>query len=160
MPAGTSLVAIYGDATEIVEALGAVELHNSRVAVAAMPADPPYPFRLWVTDPAAAAIEHLRAVEVTATEAERQRRTLVWVFPLATTVAQVAARAASIQALRGIVQSLTLEKTRVWGPINGVAGDSDDLASAEAVLRFLDDPAGGFTAGSTFDLTRPAAVRP
>jgi len=48
---------------------------------------------------------------------------------------------------------VTREKAHVWAPTNGIAGQVDDLDSVLSALTFLGDPDGGFTAGSTFDLT-------
>ena len=62
-------------------------------------------------------------------------------------------RAAVVQALRGIVQSVTREFSHRSQAINLLVVDSDRLDSAAPTLRYLDDPDGGYTAGFTFDIS-------
>ncbi len=66
-------------------------------------------------------------------------------------------RSAAVQALRGIVQSVTREFTHRAQAINLLVVDQPYLESAESTLQYLDDPDGGYTAGFTFDIaTRKA----
>ena len=78
---------------------------------------------------------------------------IAWVFPEAITGDEQVARRAAVEALRGIVQSITREKESDWPPTNGIAAERRHLASVVATVAFLGEPSAAFTAGATFDLT-------
>lgn len=62
-------------------------------------------------------------------------------------------RSAAVQALRGIVQSVTREFAHRAQAINLLVVDLACLESAKSTLQYLDEPDGGYTAGFTFDLS-------
>ena len=123
------------------------------VTIAALEHSPHDPFLAWVVGASAATIEKLRAYQWTASADEPPRHTLVWCFPQASSTAERAARAGAIESLRGITQSVTREMAASKALVNAIACEASDLPSAKAVISFLSSPGGGFTAGSTFDLT-------
>lgn len=60
-------------------------------------------------------------------------------------------RSAAVQALRGIVQSVTREFAHRSQAMNLLVVDRACLESAKSTLQYLDGPDGGYTAGFTFD---------
>ncbi len=60
-------------------------------------------------------------------------------------------RSAAVQALRGIVQSVTREFAHRSQAMNLLVVDRACLESAKSTLQYLDEPDGGYTAGFTFD---------
>lgn len=62
-------------------------------------------------------------------------------------------RSATVQALRGIVQSVTREFAHRSQAINLLVVDRARLESTKSTLQYLDEPDGGYTAGFTFDIT-------
>ncbi len=66
-------------------------------------------------------------------------------------------RSAAVQALRGIVQSVTREFAHRAQAMNLLVVDRSRLESARSTLQYLDDPHGGYTAGFTFDIAAAEA---
>ncbi|MDQ6752949.1 MAG: hypothetical protein M3017_05990 [Actinomycetota bacterium] len=69
---------------------------------------------------------------------------------------------ALVQAARGIVQSMTLEKPAGIGVINVISHKGDGMDDIASTVRFLDSPGGGYLAGSWIGLDQaawPAADR-
>ena len=62
-------------------------------------------------------------------------------------------RSAAVQALRGIVQSVTREFAHRSQAMNLLVVNRASIESARSTLKFLDEPDGGYTAGFTFDIS-------
>lgn len=152
----------YGDAA-ILRPLLEVTPSGTGVCLlaAVLPPAPADPLAAWFARPSSSTIEYLRQCDLAASESPAHRSVVIlWVFPASDSTHAWSAQAAAIESLRGIVQSVTREKASEWGPVNGVAVRNDDMDSAAAVLRFLGDPDGHFTAGSTFDLiSKPGGLQ-
>ncbi len=63
---------------------------------------------------------------------------------------------ASVQALRGIIQSVTRELGTGAPPINLLVLKDSQISDAAHALELFDTAAGAFTAGYTMDLTKDA----
>lgn len=63
---------------------------------------------------------------------------------------------ASVQSLRGIVQSVTRELGTGAPPINLLVIEDSQIGEAAQVLELFDNVAGAFTVGYTMDLTKDA----
>lgn len=151
----SSATCIYGDATVAGALLDAAVACDVRMAVAAVPHITTDLFAEWLCHPAAATVAYLRRLAIEpASRVNRQPLALTWIFPASTGNEEYVARRAAVEALRGIVQSITREKASEWAPVNGLAAEAGDLESALETVRFFGEPSAAFTAGATFDLTR------
>lgn len=145
---------VYGDPPVVGPFADAVGSAKVRLVIAALPSTPTDPLDEWFTRPVAGTIERLRQLDaLTDRAADQELVILLWILPVATSAGEQSARAAAVESLRGIVQSITREKADAWAPVNGIAVSDHEVDSAVAVVRFLSEPDGRFTAGSTFDLT-------
>jgi hypothetical protein len=106
----------------------------------------------WAANSATVLLQTLRADNEA--KALNERRTIVLVsFPPIRDVNAAAHRGATVQSLRGIVQSVTREFAHAMHPVNLVAADGDALDGIVSTIHFLDADNGSYTAGSTIDLT-------
>jgi hypothetical protein len=105
----------------------------------------------WVYEGASSLVRHLRA-QASEGAFERNRQLVVATFASPSTDEQIVHRAATVQSLRGIIQSVTREYAHRLEPLNFVAVDRDALDKLTTTLEYLDAPDGGYTAGFTFDL--------
>lgn len=104
----------------------------------------------WVAGAATALLRYFRDRPGVASP---DRTIVLLVVPAVSDSDDTAYRAAVVQSLRGIVQSVTREFAHIWGPVNLVAVDHDRIVDAAATIAFLDSDGGAYTAGSTIDLT-------
>lgn len=111
----------------------------------------------WVTESATALLRKLRLDAATNKLAE-QRTIVLATFPHPHSGDEAAYRAAAVQSLRGIVQSVTREYAHRARPLNLVVIENDAPQDAASTVRFLDADQGSYTAGSTIDLTTKAGA--
>ncbi len=108
--------------------------------------------RQWATDSATVLLRTLRG-DLENENLNSLRTIVVATFPAIGDPDSAAQRAATVQSLRGIIQSVTREFAHAAQPINLVAADESAVHEITNTLRYLDSDNGSYTAGSTIDLT-------
>lgn len=108
------------------------------------------PYERWVTAGVIAVIEELRALQRTS---DSQLREANPVTVLCAGVCDPAAPAEALfEAVRGVVQSVTLESAAQSLRCNALRAQDPSDERVAAALRYLASPEGGFALGSTLDL--------
>ncbi|MCA4132537.1 hypothetical protein [Arthrobacter sp. M4] len=145
----TSIFSLLGD-EPVAERIGSLrELNSLNLIVLdfAPESDPAE----WVYEGASRLVRHFRAQSESGAFT-RNRQLVIATFASPSTDEQIVHRAATVQSLRGIIQSVTREFAHRLEPLNFVAVDRDALDKLTSTLDYLDAPDGGYTAGFTFDL--------
>jgi hypothetical protein len=106
----------------------------------------------WVFQSASRLVSRLRD-DAAAGTLEDRRTIVLAAFPAAGTPDDTAHRAAAVQSLRGVVQSVTREFAHRLSPLNLIAIDRASIREAAGTIRLLDAADGSYVAGSTIDLT-------
>jgi hypothetical protein len=113
----------------------------------AAPADP---YEDWVTAGTLAVVEQLRSLQSLGADGARERNP-VTVLCAGEPGAPPAAEAL-FEAMRGVVQSVTLEPAARELRCNVLRAERADDARVLAALRYIASDDGGFAVGSTLDL--------
>jgi len=126
---------------------------NAAVVVLALGEDAEDPEERWVVDGSVGVIGALGRLSAAGAPKGRQRpvTVLVWTQQQGEPRRRAAAEAA-FEAARGIAQTATREDSTAALRVNVVAGGPDEAADVVRTVAFLSCAAGGFVAGSTFDL--------
>ena len=107
----------------------------------------------WVVDGSVTVLEALGRLAAEGGDERRAVTVVVRTPDLAGAPApRRAAAEAAVEALRGIVQSATLEDSTAGLRVNLVAGGPDDDEDVARTVAFLSSPDAGFVIGASFDL--------
>jgi hypothetical protein len=145
------VVDVLGTGGEVSELLaGTGGDAGGAVVVLALEAGEPDPAKRWVVEGSVGVIGALGRL-VAADGNGAARRPVVLLAWIADGAGDPAAEAA-VEALRGIAQAATREDSTASLRVNVVAGGPAQSADVARTVAFLTSAAGGFVAGSTFDL--------
>jgi hypothetical protein len=147
----SSTLTLLGDPSVADTLAGLTDLTRTRLL--ALDFEPGSAPETWVYD---AAVVLVRQLKKDAEEGvlATTRTLVVASFAAPTTDQEIIQREATVQAVRGIVQSVTREFANRSDSMNFIVVDRDAPEDAQITLDYLDDPDGGYTAGFTFDLTK------